>query len=356
MTGRRDGEKVGPTEVQDPLIRDEIKRAAVWLGMAAGIVLAWFLAQPILLVVGGLVFATMLDGGARLLGRVLPIGRGWRLTIVALGAAAFIMGAFWLTGLELVNQFEALKTVVQLQLERMGRWAGSLGLVPAGGGAEAISRQLMGSLGQLTNAVGTALGAISSLAMILVLGLFIAAEPRLYERGLAWMVPLASRERFYHTTGEMAFTLRRLMAGRLLGMAFEGVFMWISLSFIGVPMAMALGFLTGILAFLPNIGVIISGVLVVLVGFSAGTDKGLWAVGAYLAVQIIDGYVVVPTVARRSVDLAPALVLGAQLLLGALFGILGLALADPIVAMIKVALERRSAALAADGAGAGPPA
>ena len=51
-------------------------------------------------------------------------------------------------------------------------------------------------------------------------------------------------------------------------------------------------------------------------------------------------------VARRSVDLAPALVLGAQLLFGALFGILGLALADPIVAMLKVALERKSQAQA----------
>ncbi|MBU3078158.1 AI-2E family transporter [Sphingomonas quercus] len=351
MSVKRPGEKVGPTEVQDPLVRDEIKRAAVWLGLATTIVLIWFLAQPILLIVGGLVFATMLDGGTRLLGRALPVARGWRLAIVAIGALAFIAGAFWMTGLELVNQFEALKTVVQGQLEQMGRWAGSLGLVPAGGGAEAISRQLMGSLGQLTNAVGTALGAISSLAMIVVLGLFIAVEPRLYERGLAWMVPLANRQRFYRTIDEMAFTLRRLMAGRLLGMAFEGVFMWVALSFIGVPMALALGFLTGILAFLPNIGAIVSGVLVVLVGFSAGTDTGLWAIGAYLAVQIFDGYIVVPTVARRSVDLAPALVLGAQLLFGALFGILGLALADPIVAMIKVALERRSAALAADGAG-----
>ncbi|MDB5669928.1 MAG: family transporter, partial [Alphaproteobacteria bacterium] len=54
------------------------------------------------------------------------------------------------------------------------------------------------------------------------------------------------------------------------------------------------------------------------------------------------GYLIVPYVARRTVDLAPALLLGAQLLFGALFGIMGLMLADPIVAMIKVALERKS--------------
>jgi predicted PurR-regulated permease PerM len=86
----------------------------------------------------------------------------------------------------------------------------------------------------------------------------------------------------------------------------------------------------------------VSGVLIVLAGFSVSTDAGLWAIGVYLAVQIVDGYLIVPYVARRTVDLAPALVLGAQLLFGALFGIMGLALADPIVAMIKTALQRHS--------------
>ena len=69
------------------------------------------------------------------------------------------------------------------------------------------------------------------------------------------------------------------------------------------------------------------------------------------AVQTFDGYVVVPMVARRAVDLPPALVLGAQLLFGALFGILGLALADPIVAMVKVLLEEKSELAAEDVAG-----
>ena len=122
---------------------------------------------------------------------------------------------------------------------------------------------------------------------------------------------------------------------------------WLLLWVGGVPMAGLLGILTGLLAFLPNIGAIVSGVLIVLVGFSGGTDTGLYAVGVYLAVQIIDGYLIVPMVAKRAVDLAPALVLAAQILFGALFGIIGLFLADPIVAMIKVYLEERSKALKA---------
>jgi predicted PurR-regulated permease PerM len=153
---------------------------------------------------------------------------------------------------------------------------------------------------------------------------------------------MSQREGFYQTTEVMAWTLRRLMFGRLIGMAVEGVLVWILLSIAGVPMAGLLGLITGLLAFLPNIGAIVSGVLTILVGFSAGTQTGLWAIAIYFAIQSFDGYVVLPIVARRSVDLAPALVLGAQILFGALFGILGLALADPMVAMSKVALERRA--------------
>src|SRR3546814_17797357 len=109
-----------------------------------------------------------------------------------------------------------------------------------------------------------------------------------------------------------------------------------------ISMASVLGNITGLLTCIPNIGAFISGVLIVLVGFSAGWDTGMWAIGVYLIVQTVDGYIIVPMVAKRSVDLAPALVLAAQLLFGALFGIIGLMLADPIVAMVTVALGRRS--------------
>ena len=335
-------EEPGPSDFQDPITARELRRAAVWLGLAVAIVLIWFLAQPLLLIMGGLVFAAMLDGGARLLGRVLPIGRGWRIAIICLATFAFLGWTFYFAGSQLAAQAETLRVVLQAQLDRVLSWAQAFGLVPQGSGAGAIGRQLLGSLGRLTSAVGTAIGAISSIVMMIVIGIFVATEPRLYERGVAWMLPLDKRRKFYETSARMGFTLRRLMAGRLLGMGVEGVGTWMLLWAGGVPMAALLGILTGLLAFLPNIGAIVSGVLLVLVGFSAGTTTGLWAIAVYFIVQTVDGYLIVPTVARRSVDLAPALVLGAQLLFGALFGIMGLALADPIVAMIKVLLEDRS--------------
>jgi predicted PurR-regulated permease PerM len=335
-------EEAGPTELRDPLIRSELKRAAVWIGMALAVLGVIVLAQPLLLILGGLVFASMLDGGTRLLGRVLPIGRGWRLAIVTLAAVAFIVGTVWLAGVQLSAQAAAFSQTVTAQANRILAWAGTQGITPSDINVEQFGAQLWGSLGRLTSAVSSALGAVTSLFMIMIIGLFIAVEPRLYERGIAWMLPLRTRERFYRTSSRMGSTLRRLMAGRLVGMAVEGVGTWILLSIGGVPMAALLGLLTGILAFLPNIGAIISGVLIILVGFSAGVETGLWAIAVYAIVQIVDGYLIVPYVARKTVDLAPALVLGAQLLFGALFGILGLALADPIIAMAKAALQQAS--------------
>jgi predicted PurR-regulated permease PerM len=149
---------------------------------------------------------------------------------------------------------------------------------------------------------------------------------------------LRHRGGFYRIAEHVGFTLRRLLFGRLIGMIFEGVFTWFMLAVGGVPMAGLLGLVTGVLAFIPNIGAITSGVLMIAVGFSAGYGHGIWCIVVYFLVHNIDAYVVVPFVARRTVDLAPAVLLAMQLLMAALFGILGVLFADPILATLKVVL------------------
>ena len=347
-------EEVGPTELYDPLIRSEVKRAAVWIGMASLVAAFIWLAQPILLIIGGIVLAAMFDGGARLLGRILPIPRGFRLTMVVLAVFGFMYWTFVFTGSELAAQAASLQAIVETQVESIGNQIEAAGFNISAEDVKGLGSQILNSVGRVTEAVTSVVGTVTNLAMMLVLGIFIAAEPRMYERGVAWMLPLAERAHFYGTAEKIGSVLRRLMAGRLLGMAVEGVGTWVLLSLGGVPMAALLGVLTGLLAFLPNIGAIVSGALIILVGFSAGVDVGLYAIFVYFVVQMVDGYLIVPMVAKRAVDLAPALVLGAQILFGALFGILGLALADPIIAMIKVALERQSERNEARGIREGP--
>lgn len=330
-------ERPGPTEFRDPLVRREMQKAAVWFGMALLIVGIIVLAQPLLLIIGGLIFAVFLDGGARLLGRFLPIGRGWRLLLTILLGFGFVGWVFYFAGTTIAAQFEALRAVVTQQFDHVIAWASSIGLMPEGQ-PTTIGSQLLGSVGRLTSAVGSAIGALTSMILMLVIGIFIAVEPRLYDRAIAWMLPLRHRERFYRIANHLGHTLRRLLFGRLIGMIFEGVFTWVMLSLGQVPMAALLGLITGLLAFIPNIGAITSGVLMVAVGFSAGSHEGLWAIFVYFFVQNVDGYLVVPYIARRTVDLAPAIVLAMQLLMGALFGLLGVLFADTILATLKVVL------------------
>ncbi len=338
-----DEARAGPTDISDPLLRTEVKKAFVWLGMAALLALAVILAQPLLVIFGGMVFAAMIDGGARLLGRVMPIARGWRVAIVLMLTVAFLVWTVMFAGQQIAEQAAALPETIKSQGLRAIEWAQSYGFAVDPKDFQGLIEKALGGVGQVTRAVGGIIGGLTTVFLIVVLGIYFAAEPRLYQRGLAWMLPADRRDYFEGTATLMGKALRRLLAGRLLGMAIEGFATWMLLAIYGVPMAALLGLLTGLLAFLPNIGAPISGLLMILVGFSGGTEMGVYCVIVYVVVHFVDGNIIVPLVAKKAVDLAPALVLGAQLIMGALFGVLGLMLADPIVAMIKIWLERSAA-------------
>ena len=326
----------GPSDIHDPVMRKEAKKAIVWLGIAAMMALVVVLAQPLLVIFAGMVFAAAIDGGARLLGRGLPIARGWRVGLVLVIAVAFIVWVFQFTGSQLTAQAAQLPATLETQAARLFAWLGKQGATVDFKDVQGLAQQAAGGVMQVTRWVGGLIGALTTLFLIMVLGIYIAAEPRLYQRGVAWMLPLSERDHFHQTAAEMGRSLRMLMFGRLLGMVVEGIGTWLMLAIYGVPLAGLLGLLTGLLAFLPNIGAPISGALMVMVGFSGGTEMGIYCIIVYVVVQTVDGNIIVPMVAKKTADLAPALVLGAM------FGILGLALADPLVAMIKIALERHA--------------
>src|SRR3546814_18887508 len=90
QSGHTHVEAPGPSEMHDPLVRSEMQKAAVWFGLAISIAFLVLLAQPILLILGALVITSMLDGGTRLLGRILPMGRVWRLTVFILALFFFL--------------------------------------------------------------------------------------------------------------------------------------------------------------------------------------------------------------------------------------------------------------------------
>ena len=345
------GTQVGtsPTRIASPKLRYEASKALVWGGVIGLIWLTAHLSQTLLVIFGALVFASIIDGGTRLLGRYLPIGRNWRVAIVLLFAVAFLVWLGYFAGSQISQQAAEFPAIINEQVSRFFAFLQSQGFAIGTEDVKNLVGSAVSGVGTVTKAIGGIFGGLTTLFLIVIIGVYLAIDPNLYERGVAWMVPERKRDAFYDTINHMAYTLRRLMAGRIVGMIAEGIFTWALLAYGGmligigsVPMAALLGLLTGLLAFIPNIGAIISGVLMVLVGFSGGTDMGLYTIFVYFLVQNFDGYILIPMIAKKTVDLAPALVLGAQLIFGVLFGILGLALADPLLAMLKVALERRS--------------
>ncbi len=334
--------RAGPTDFADPALRAEARKALVWLSIGGLFALVVLLAHPLLVVFGGLVLAAMIDGGARLLERILPIGRIWRISIILLLIVVFLIWTLTFAGSQIADQAAALPETIRAQTMRLLNWAQHRGLRIDAKMQQNITSQLLGGVAQISYVVGGLIGGLTEILLILVLGIYFAIDPDPYSRGLAWMLPRDSRDDFAVTLHKMGHAMRRLMAGRLLAMSLEGVTTWVALSLYGVPMAALLGLITALLAFLPNIGAPISGLIMVLVGFSGGMNMGLFCIGLYFVMHTIDGNIIGPMVAKKAVDLAPALVMAMQLMMGVLFGILGLALADPLLAMLKVLLERQS--------------
>lgn len=323
--------------------RGALTDAVVWLSLAAAMFLAWHLASSLLLILAGFVFAAGLQGGEHLLGRVVNVPRGLRLGIVFVAFVAALLGFVFFAGTQIAAQFAELQATLVRQSDHLSHLAREYGL--SAGGTDplaALKAQLGGSMGRIVTVIGGAAGVVGSLILIVTFGLFVAADPQLYERGVEWLTPEGRRPALRATLDAMGAMLRRWVAGRLALMLFEGTLIFVGLSLFGLPLALLLGLTAGVFAFIPNIGPIASGILIVAVGFSAGTTGGLEAIGVYLTVQVLDNFVS-PMIEKRAVDLAPAIVLAAQLLFGVLFGILGVTLADPIVALIKVALTQRAA-------------
>lgn len=91
---------------------------------------------------------------------------------------------------------------------------------------------------------------------------------------------------------------------------------------------------------MPNFGPVVAAVPAVLLGLLSGPGTALWVLGLYTAIQIVESYVVTPLVQERTVSLPPGLTITAQVILGATSGVLGLALATPLLATGLVLVRR----------------
>lgn len=296
------------------------------------LVLLWLAADALLIVFAGVLLAVFLNAGAGLVTRLTGLARPWALAVflLLLAAAAVVATLTALPFLadqmnELWRQVPQAATAVR---ERMERYSWSRDLLGE------IQPQQVVTAGRSTAsfALSTVFGTFGNLILILFIGLYLATDPGLYRRGIERLVAPSLRADTERVLLAIGHTLEGWLLAQLIAMSVVGLLILMGLWAMGVPLAPVLAMIAALATFVPNIGPVIGAVPAVLLGLASGPWLALWVALLYLAVQTFESYLITPLVQLRTNALPPALVMATQVVLGIMFGLLGLALATPLTA------------------------
>jgi len=212
-----------------------------------------------------------------------------------------------------------------------------------GSPAEAIKRRLSEWLGTaskyLFSFVSNTLAAFASFVLLIFLAMYIGAEPDVYRGWLLSVVPAASRAHTRTVFDGISAVLRKWLVTQLVAMIVIGTVSFVVLLLLDVKAAFALGFIAGLLEFIPTVGPVLSAVPAVLMGFVDSPEKALAVAVAYWGIQFLENNLLIPFLMRGEMDLPPAITLIAQTLMTLVFGFLGLMVAVPLTAAVLVPLR-----------------
>lgn len=315
------------------------------VGVVALAIGLWYARTAVLLAFAGILLAIVLYGASRALADLTKLPRLLMLAVVVLAAALFFIFVFSTAGPTLTQQIAELAhgiaagaTTLTKELASFADQANLLQNVD-------LVQLLSGFLspwGIATGATSAALsivGLFSAGLIVLFFGVYFAADPQTYVQLVARLAPAEKRPAtlaMMYETGEL---LRRWLIGQGISMALIGSFTYVGLLILGVPIAFVLALFAGLAGFLPYLGPIIGAVPMVLVAGGESLNLALWVVGLYALIQFLESYLLTPLIQARAVSIPPAVVILSQLMLGAVFGLLGLALATPLAAAATVPLR-----------------
>ena len=314
---------------------------AVVAAVLAGIL---FIAGEILLLIfAGVLFGVFLAGLAAWVSGFSRLSHGWSLLVVCLILAVTIGATLSLIAPSIAEQFDELSTQLPRAVEKLQseirRYSWGDAMLEDAEPKKAMQNSSV-VFSRATSVVSGLIGALTSLIIILFVGLYGAAEPGTYQKGFIFLVPRHRRRRAAEVIAEIGDTLQWWLIGKFISMAIIGVLTTVSLWLIGVPLALGLGTIAALLTFIPNIGPILSAVPAVLLGLMEGPLQAAYIAALYVAIQTVESYLITPLIQRRTISLPPGLTLSAQVLFGSLFGGIGVALATPITAAGLVAIKR----------------
>ena len=345
---------------------------------AATLALAWHSAATLFLLFAGILFGVFLNAMTNLLRRVIGGNHTLGLVVVCMLFTGILSGVVVLGGATIAQQVTALSSTIRSQVGHVKGYLEdhgidtsflNLGSGSATSNANGTSSPTPSRGPKLPDAgtIASGTGAIVSQTfriisgifegvgnffVVIFLGLLLAAQPKVYRDGILRYVPPRHLQQAADQIDDISETLRRWLLGQMATMSTLFLLTWIGLSIIGIPGALVLGFLTGLLTFIPNVGAVLAGFLIVLASLGSGLTAILSAFGLYLAIQFLEGNILTPLIQRHAISIPPATLFAAQIFLGVLFGLWGLALALPLIAVIKVILnhlwpDRTEAAAAA---------
>lgn len=317
------------------------------LGLIAAPVVVILLApEAFLLLFAGCLLAIFMIGSARIVEEHTPLSYGWSLlaTLLMYLTLAALLALLLLPRVaenltELGEQIPERILQAQDTLSRT-----SLGRVILREADKALETQrIRNQLDEIwkrsAGALSSAAGALGSGVIILFIGIYLAAMPKAHLQLLRRFLPGNRARKAEETLGEMGSILWRWLMGRLLSMTVVGILIWLGLLLIGLPMALSLGFIAGALSFIPYLGPILALLPVTLVAISESLPMVLWVLGIFFVVQGLESYLLTPLIQKQAVSLHPVAILMAQLVMGSLFGILGVALATPLTAVAMTMAE-----------------
>lgn len=291
-------------------LRDAI-RARFRLGERAAFALAVFITLLVLYGVGALVVPAVVEQTRQLVARLPEHAAAWQRRLSAL-----------------VERFPALGPFIGPDSQ-----------------SEAITRavgQAEGFMGGLFPKVFGLLTGFIDVVAVLVMGLYLAMHPKTYEDFIVSVTPPRYRVAVRDVILSIIRTLRAWSLAQLITMTVLGVLSAIGLWALDVPYWLTFGIFMGVAAIVPFFGTIISTLLPAL--FVLGGERGLS--GALLVlllgvvVHLIEGNFVAPLVMQRGVHLPAVFSIMAVLVLGKLFGAVGLLVAVPLLAVVMVLVRK----------------
>lgn len=314
------------------------------LVVAAGVgvaVVFWKLADLILLLLASVLVAFIFYKFANLLHRWLRLPLAISLTLAVLLPTLFLALTFIMFGSLMIDQFTILFEQLPVTYEKVRSWLETTDV-----GREAIARasSLMPEGGRLVSFVQSffsSLGVVAtSLVVVAVGGVYLAAQPRLYGEGLFRLLPPRLRPRVLPVMRAIAEAITSWLKAQGLSMLFIGVFTGVALSIIGIPAAPAIGLVAGLCEFVPYLGTIVVAIPSILIGFSISTETGIWTAVAIVVIQQVQGNIVTPLIQSSVAELPPALTIFSLIAAGVILGPMGVILAVPLTVVCQTLVRQ----------------